>query len=492
MSETLYNRPMLDVADRKQLFIDHRFINTADNVELTVNPPVKLPGPVLRSEHPWEAFSIGWSCVLEDDGLFKLWYSACGADQWTGGPWYLCYAISRDGLTWEKPELGLVEYDGSKRNNIVRAACKLAYIFIDPNGGESDRYKMVEQVLGEGIRVGTSADGLTWDMPDRLVSTLKPDTPKQAYWDARIGRYVAWLKLMVADDGTPMFPFVDPIASDPPVIAPTVLRRGRSIGRIEVDDLTAPWPEENVRTVLAADEHDPPDSDIYHPDVLPYTEAEDAYFMFPMTYQHFGEGETTVRNDGLNDSQFAASRDGIHWMRYDRRPYLPRGVAGDPDCGQTHTSEFHFRDGNHLYQYYGAGPWTHGGFRRLDLEQRSDRANWGRSFYNVARQRLDGFVSADADYTGGWLTTPPIVFSGRELTLNVDVAAMGEARVEIQGADGRPLPGFSAGECDRVMVNDVAHTVSWNGNRDVHGLAGRPVRLKVAMRAAKLFAFQFR
>ena len=287
---------MLDVADRKQLFIDHRFINTADNVELTVNPPVKLPGPVLRSEHPWEAFSIGWSCVLEDDGLFKLWYSACGADQWTGGPWYLCYAISRDGLTWEKPELGLVEYDGSKRNNIVRAACKLAYIFIDPNGGESDRYKMVEQVLGEGIRVGTSTDGLTWDLPDRLVSTLKPDTPKQAYWDARIGRYVAWLKLMVADDGTPMFPFVDPIASEPPMIAPTVLRRGRSIGRIEVDDLTAPWPEENIRTVLAADEHDPPDSDIYHPDVLPYTEAEDAYFMFPMTYQHFGDGETTVRN----------------------------------------------------------------------------------------------------------------------------------------------------------------------------------------------------
>ena len=211
---------MLDVADRKQLFIDHRFIDSAKDVELTVNPPVKLPGPVLRSEHPWEAFSIGWSCVLEDDGLFKLWYSACGADQWTGGPWYLCYAISRDGLTWEKPELGLVEYDGSKRNNIVRAACKLAYIFIDPNGGEADRYKMVEQVLGEGIRVGTSADGLTWDLPDRLVSTLKPDTPKQAYWDARIGRYVAWLKLMVADDGTPMFPFVDPIASEPPVIAP--------------------------------------------------------------------------------------------------------------------------------------------------------------------------------------------------------------------------------------------------------------------------------
>ena len=244
---------MLDVGNRKQLFIDRRFIDAARDIELTVNPPVKLPGPVLVSEHPWESFSIGWSCVLEDEGAFKLWYATSDSDQWSDGRWHLCYATSEDGRTWEKPELGLVEYGGSKRNNIVLADCKLPYIFIDPNGGEADRFKMVEQVRGSGIRVGTSADGLTWNMPERLVSTLKPDTPKQAYWDARIGRYVAWLKLMVANDGTPMFPFVDPVASDPPAIAPKILRRGRSIGRIEVDDLTAPWPEESIRTVLAAD-----------------------------------------------------------------------------------------------------------------------------------------------------------------------------------------------------------------------------------------------
>lgn len=68
-------------ATRKQRFIDHRFIDAARDVELTVNPPAKLPGPVLHSEHPWEAFSIGWSCVLEDDGLFRLWYAASDSDQ---------------------------------------------------------------------------------------------------------------------------------------------------------------------------------------------------------------------------------------------------------------------------------------------------------------------------------------------------------------------------------------------------------------------------
>ena len=31
----------------------------------------------------------------------------------------ICYATSVDGLTWNKPELNLVEFKGSKANNIV-------------------------------------------------------------------------------------------------------------------------------------------------------------------------------------------------------------------------------------------------------------------------------------------------------------------------------------------------------------------------------------
>ena len=38
-----------------------------------------------------------------------------------GAPTFLCYATSRDGVHWERPELGLVEFGGSKANNIVLA-----------------------------------------------------------------------------------------------------------------------------------------------------------------------------------------------------------------------------------------------------------------------------------------------------------------------------------------------------------------------------------
>ena len=113
-----------------------------------------------------------------------------------------------------------------------------------------------------------------------------------------------------------------------------------------------------------------------------------------------------------------------------------------------------------------------------------------RGFIGLAIQRMDGFVSADAEYTGGSLRTPPMVLEGDHLELNIDVAAMGGAMVEVQDERGQPLRGFTLDECDRVLVNDVAHTVTWRRNADLSSLVGTRVRLRFAMRSAKLYAFQ--
>lgn len=178
-------------------------------------------------------------------------------------------------------------------------------------------------------------------------------------------------------------------------------------------------------------------------------------------------------------------------MRYVRAPYLARGLPGEPDGGMISATGFRIRKGNYLYPYYTAWPWTHGGFRRLTREQQQDKANWGRQHYRVAMQRLDGFVSADAPKGGGWLTTPPSVFQGNRFSLNIDVTALGEARVEIQDIQGRALSGFAIEDCDSILFNDVDFTVKWNGKQDVSAISGQPVRLRIAFRSAKLYAFQF-
>ena len=354
---------------------------------------------------------------------------------------------------------------------------------------------MIYDETVEGIhskRVATSADGLRWRFSDQPHLMHHVDTQHIGLWDKRRGKYVVYIRTMVNPNGTPSMPFVEPIESNPPVVAPKLFRPVRAVGRIEMDDILQPWPIDNLRMILAADEHDPEGSDIYTHGPMAYPNADDAYFLFPMVYQHFRSGETTVGNDGLNDVQFAASRDGIHFMRYDRQPYLRRGLRGEPDGGQIMTMGYAVRKGDYIYHYYTNWPWTHGGFRRLsDAERQDHSTTWGKVQIRVAVQRLDGFVSADASYDGGWLITPPLTFRGKRLELNIDPSALGHARVEIQGTDGKALPGYDLDDCDRVVFNDVAHPVRWKGNPDVSPWAGRPIRLKIAMTSAKLFAFQF-
>ena len=108
-----------------------------------------------------------------------------------------------------------------------------------------------------------------------------------------------------------------------------------------------------------------------------------------------------------------------------------------------------------------------------------------------AKQRLDGFVSVDAGSDDGWLVTPPIAFEGSRLQLNIDCGAMGEAWVELQDETGKPLPGYDFDNAVSVDRNGVAQEVWWRGGPDVGSLSGRPIRMRVTMRSAKLYAFQF-
>ena len=340
----------------------------------------------------------------------------------------------------------------------------------------------------------TSADGIHWSDPGPVVWDYPFDTQKQAWWDQDVGKYVIQLRSEIKQDTTDPnalpFPFVDPIASDPAVVDPSLYRAYRQLARVEADDILQPWPSENCRTVMCGDELDPELSDVYHPGgVYKYPYADDAYFMFPWVYEHWPD--SPVRNDGVLETQFAASRNGWNWMRYDREVYIPRGAEGEYDYGSTQSLGPFFRDGDDLYQFYTTWPWSHGGFRALTAEERADPANWGRSQHHLAKYRPDGFVSADAPAEGGWLVTPLLGFDGDRLVLNIETLEGGSARVAITNADGNPLPGFGIDDCDVIRADDVDYVVTWNGQSDVSSLANTPVRLRFEMASTKLYAFQF-
>jgi hypothetical protein len=97
-------------------------------------------------------------------------------------------------------------------------------------------------------------------------------------------------------------------------------------------------------------------------------------------------------------------------------------------------------------------------------------------------ERIDG---------NGELTSKPLRFTGRRLSLNYATSAAGNLRIELQDAAGKPLRGFSLADADELYGDSVNQTATWRARSDVSQLAGQVVRLRFVLHDADLFAIQF-
>lgn len=67
-----------------------------------------------------------------------------------------------------------------------------------------------------------------------------------------------------------------------------------------------------------------------------------------------------------------------------------------------------------------------------------------------------------------------------------------EVRVELLDGRHAPYEGHAFADADVLTMTGINQRVSWKGETDVSALAGKPVRLKIYFKNAKLYAFQFR
>ncbi|MCL5742350.1 MAG: hypothetical protein M1541_00275 [Acidobacteria bacterium] len=486
----LFSAEPLDIGNRRQLFIDHRFMASRKNVELKVHPPRKTGDIIVRSERPWTLG--GYSCVLKDGDVYHLWYLVAGC---------VAYARSKDGIHWELPQAGTVEINGAARHNIVMGSghgdvkgnVNGLMVFLDPNAPRDQRFRLVANPHDEGqmIQIFSSPDGVLWKRTYRNVLRYTDpkhhlDSQNTIIWDERLRKYVAFARRNLRRQGSTM----------------------RSIVRAESPTLRHFPDVEQCQVVFRPDAGDPEYGgvsavDWYTNGVMRYPWADDVYLMFPAEYFHYGRylgdfrGAAPV-NAGALDTRLATSRDGIHWERYNRKPFVRLGMTGDFDARRIYISYgvAPALNGNELYMYYHGTSDTHGWGRNQannDLLAKAGLAPTGPSAISRLVLRRDGFVSASAAYAGGEFTTPALRFSGRELVLNVDTSAAGTLRVEIQDPQGHPYPGFALADCvDVHTANSVNRVVCWRGASDVAPLAGKPVRLRFVFRDTDLYAFQFR
>lgn len=160
---------------------DDTAIPHTQNLRLEMRQPTKHPAnPVLRRGEPGTPDAMGvqfYGSVIHKEGKFRLWYVAFDddtANKVASSRWRAAYAESVDGVNWTKPDLGLVDYQGSKANNLLDMGgedwgfVNLKVIKDEADPDPSRRYKMTTHVyFRHNTRLGSllpfvSADGFTW------------------------------------------------------------------------------------------------------------------------------------------------------------------------------------------------------------------------------------------------------------------------------------------------------------------------------------------
>lgn len=190
----------LDAGEKVFFAFDDHSIPFQHNLQVTLVHAQKYAGnPVLRrgpKGSPDNGHAVLYGTVMHMNGKFRMWYLGMIENEIVRGNapgWWrpMCYAESTDGIEWTKPELGLVDLGGNKRNNIcliegepfslTRVNDFLSVFYDEADPDPARRYKAAfiahvpyDEVRGGmspiGIkerRVGsticaTSADGLRW------------------------------------------------------------------------------------------------------------------------------------------------------------------------------------------------------------------------------------------------------------------------------------------------------------------------------------------
>ena len=174
---------------------DNISIPNTQNLRLEMRQPQRhTANPVLQRGAPATPDAHGvqfYGSIIKENGRYRMWYVAFDDDvknKTASARWRAAYAESTDGVTWTKPNLGLVRFHGGTNNNLVDVGDSWGCVNLKVIKDETDpdparRYKMTTHIyFRHNTRLGTllpfvSADGLTWK-PVKDVKPVKAELRK--------------------------------------------------------------------------------------------------------------------------------------------------------------------------------------------------------------------------------------------------------------------------------------------------------------------------
>ncbi len=517
----------------KNLFIDRRHIQRLDRVDIRFHHPCKDPGPVLAPEKPWEGDRLHlWSAPVwcAERSRWRLWY--IGGDELLP-----LYAESKDGLHWERPCLGRIEWESSRNNNIVNLGFpaktpkerRLVLLRDDDDVDAARRFKALTRVSGRLIGL-VSADGLDW--------TLLPGAAVPSNDEYRLGYDALHRRFVATAKGSPVPEFGRAVSLS---TSPDFVEWTPAELVFWADEIDQQQGRQRLEEILGNPDHRQPlrnQPELYHTDVynMPVFTYEGIYLGLPVIfhqsglywYAHPDDAPPALRSnqDGILYPTLTSSTDLRTWERCERAPFIDLSPLSDDanyDHGAIHACP-PVISGDELWFYYYGARFTH--LKKSVVDEAGMRSSPDEPMGALyrARLRLDGFASLAAGPEPGVALTRPVRVDGPRLTVNAD-ASGGELRAEIRDAHtGRIIPGYGMGDflgdpClysddglskrmrfgtgarfdDDTLTNDslaftgnsTAAALRWRDREHVAELQGRMVRVCFYLREADLYAFWF-
>ena len=474
--------------DQTILFVDDNAILYRSGTRRVVQQPERhAANPVIGETKPWEV-AIGYCTVYRDirTGLHQCWYQSYSGNH-ANDPTrrvVVCYATSNDGVVWEKPNLGLFDYNGDDNTNIVlvgnggRSVNYGASVLVDHRDSDTEkRYKMAYwdfvNVAGRqvpGLCVAFSRDGIHWvkhskapllqgaygdptQPPLSAESQGEPPTRPaisdviDLMWDPRRDCFVIYAKTWIdAPDGRRFWK--------------------RAIIRTESKDFVD-WSMPQLIIV-------PDDGDLgqIHGASVFYIHG-----VYLATLQRLDFGGFDRGGTGNMPAELALSRDGIHWHRsFQDEMFLPvtgDGKTFDAGCLWTSSTPIHLPE--EIRFYYGAYPgWN------------SDYKN-NSTGIGLAILPRDRFVAIEPTNAIAQVTLKSIQLgNAKRLTVNAD-ATNGDVRVELLTAEGYRVAGYTRDQSVVITGNSLLHQVNWKDKAMTDLAAGR-YQLRLHLKNARLFA----
>lgn len=439
------------------LLLDSRIVEKVENAKLTVGVVHKHEAnPLFGEDKPWEKRIdnlYGNVMYDEEEHIYKCWYSPFIVDQSAQGmslqecksreynspdnrEMAICYAISQDGIQWEKPELGLVEYENSKANNILwRGSGGIGEHWQGPHGSgifkdlrEKDpdrRYKTI--LKSEIISVAFSADGIHWGQPIACPDAdVAGDTHNNALWAPTLNKYVGFTRSWGEE-------------------------KGRQVVRIESDDFIH-WTQAKL--------------------VLEGIDKNHQTYAMPVFYYGGVYLGLVMIHDQKADrvwTELTWSPDTKTWNRVcPGTPLIPcSDTVLDYDYGCVYACAYPIFLKDEIRLYYGGSDYLHSG--------------WRNGSFCLATLRPDGFAGYEPKSKGksAVITTAVIPYDGQNFRITADVQKHGWVKTEILDKNGKRL----------ALAKPVAETISDGLLTFPDQIKSGNIRLRFEFSKAKLYSF---